>query len=262
MIHTLLTSFQNNCAVLLEKLPKSHSRACFRSALYHLDKAKLLETIDPAMAIFRAITAEEEAASGLMYCLREGGYVNSNKLNPRNHVHKHAMIPFLRVIGLFHGQVFGGKINEYRLQIQEENGQNRLMLTFPVTINSHEIWGYSVPPLNFGVKDGATSKPPSYEAQIVSFVESMGAKSILTYLRKESNLRNQVLYAASDGYPVISELKPEFLAEKAAHVSKLLQVYLLIKPWSEIQPYVQDSIGAFLAMVGAIESVSELANSG
>ena len=262
MTHTLLTPFQNNCVALLAALPESHSRACFRSALYHLDKAELLAVVDPAMAIFRGITAEEEAASGLMYGLREGGYGSSNKLNPKNHVHKHAMIPFLRVIGLFHGQVFENKIKEYRLHIKEEDGRSRLMLTFPVTIDGEEHWGYPVPPLNFDVKVGTTSKPPSYEAQITSFVKAVGAKDILSYLRKEANLRNQVLYAAPDGYPVISELKPAFLTGKAAHVSKLLQAYLLIKPWPEIQPFVQDSIGAFLAMVGAIESSSELANEG
>ncbi len=48
---------------------------------------------DPAMAIFRAITAEEEAASGLLRCLAEMDYPNAKYLNPHNHSHKHAVFP-------------------------------------------------------------------------------------------------------------------------------------------------------------------------
>lgn len=254
MSDSLFNEFDKNCIALLDAIPNTHSRACFRSALHHLGNAKLLESVDPAMAIFRGITAEEEAASGLMHCLREGCYVGSRGLQPRNHVHKHAMIPFLRVIGLFHGQIFEHNVKEYRLHIKEEEGQRRLMFAFPLHVNGEKRWAYPIPPLNFGVKVGTTKTPPSYESQITSFVDAMGAKDILSYLKKEANLRNEVLYASPNGYPVINEMKPEFLQEKASHFITLLHAYLLIKPWKEPQPYVQDSLGAFLTMVGVIEA--------
>src|SRR3972149_10464663 len=106
MRSTLFAQFETNCIELLADVPKKQSRHCYRSALRHLEKAEGLSEIDPAMAIFRGITAEEEAASGLMHCLRELDYVGGNRLNPRNHIHKHALIPFIRILGLFFGQIF------------------------------------------------------------------------------------------------------------------------------------------------------------
>ena len=79
----MFDQFESACIELLESLPKRHSKNCFRSALHHLKKAASLSNIDPAMAIFRGITAEEEAASGLMYCLREGNYFDAKRLKPR-----------------------------------------------------------------------------------------------------------------------------------------------------------------------------------
>mgnify|MGYP001585944136 CR=1 FL=1 len=136
------------------------------------------------------------------------------------------------------------------------------MLTFPVTINGESHWAYPIPPLNFGVKVGEAASPPSYESQITSLVDAMEAKDILSYLKNEANVRNKVLYASTDGHPIITDLKPEFLSDKTSHVMNLLQAYLLIKPWREIQPYVQDSVGAFLSMVGALESKIVGANEG
>lgn len=253
MHSTLFAQFETNCIGLLADAPKKQSRHCFRSALRHLEKAEALSGIDPAMAIFRGITAEEEAASGLMHCLRELDYVGAGCLNPRNHIHKHALIPFMRILGLFFGQIFEKNLKEYRLHIKEEDGQKRLMLAFPLFVAGERQWVYPIPPLNIGVKVGTTATPPSYQGQISAYVDAKGAKNIRSYLKKEANLRNEILYAGPDGYPEVAELKPGFLREKTAHVLILLQAYLLIAPYSDRQPYVQDALGGFLAMVGALE---------
>ena len=187
----LFTTFQGNCIELLSTLPKRHSLHCFRSALRHLELAKNLLAVDPAMAIFRGVTAEEEAASGLMHCLRELHYAEADRLNPRNHVHKHALFPFMRIVGLFFGQIFENKLKEYHLHIKEEEGHRRLMLAFPISIGGESQWAYPLPPLNFGVKVGTPETPPSYKSQISAFVSAKGAKNIRTYLKKEANLRNE-----------------------------------------------------------------------
>lgn len=248
----MFDKFESACIELLDSLPNRHSKNCFRSALHHLEKAGSLSNIDPAMAIFRGITAEEEAASGLMYCLREGNYVDAKRLGPKNHVHKHALIPFLRIVGLFYGELFEKILKEYRLHVKEEDGQKRLMLAFPIILAGERRWAYPIPPLNFGVSENTSAAPPSYQAQISAYVEAKGAKDILSYLKNEANLRNKILYASPTGYPIVSEPKPEFLHEKMSHVLILLRTYLLIAPYAERQPYVQDALGAFLRMVGAL----------
>jgi hypothetical protein len=212
------------------------------------------------MAIFRGITAEEEAASGLMWCLRELEYVGASYLMPRNHVHKHAAIPFLRIIGLFFGQTFDKTLKEYGLHIKDEDGQRRLMLAFPIKVAGEDTWAYPIPPLNFGVSVAGTGLPPSYATQISAYVTAKGANSIKSYLKKEANLRNEILYAGPDGYPQVPELKAEFIQEKTSHVLTLLQTYLLIQPYPERQPYVQDALTAFLSVVGAIGSQGGASN--
>jgi hypothetical protein len=253
----LSSQFEKNCIELLVATPKKHSRHCFRSALRHLEKAEALSGIDPAMAIFRGITAEEEAASGLMHCLRELDYVGAGHLKPRNHQHKHAVIPFLRILGLFFGQIFEKNVKEYRLRIKEEDGQTRLMLAFPLSVGGEQKWAYPIPPFNFAVKVGVAAKPPSYQSQISAFVDAKGAKNIRSYLKKVANLRNEILYAGPDGYPEVTALKPGFLHEKASNVLILLHTYLLISPYSDRQPFVQDALGAFLTMVDALEKSEE-----
>ena len=256
----MFNQFQLNCKALLKSLPKSHSKNCFYSAFDHLEKAEAISSVDPAMSIFRAITAEEEAASGLMHGLRELRYPRADQLNPRNHVHKHAVMPFLRVLGLFHGQLFERSIKHYRLHIKDEEGQRRLMLTFPVVVNGEEHWAYPLPPLNFGVRQGEAGIPPTYESQITTFVNAHGANDIVKYLKGEANLRNRLLYAAPQGFPVVPQPRPDILQEKAAHVMSLLQAYLLIAPYEEIQPYVRDSIAAFLSMLGLVELEANVAS--
>ena len=237
-------------------MPKKQSRHCFRSALRHLEFAEKLTVVDPAMAIFRGITAEEEAASGLMFALRELKYPGAENLKPHNHIHKHALYPFLKIVGLFFGQVLKNNIGEYRLHIKNEDGKKRLMLAFPLKIEGEDQWIYPIPPLNIGVEVGKESMPPSYQSQITEFLAAKGSKNVSSYLKKEANLRNEILYASHSGYPDVVELKPEFLHEKASHVMVLLQAYLMIAPYKEIQLYVQGAVGAFASMVGKFENAS------
>jgi hypothetical protein len=49
-----------------------------RNAVRHLDKAGEIAEIDPMMAAFRAITAEEEAATAVFHALRRQGYPASS----------------------------------------------------------------------------------------------------------------------------------------------------------------------------------------
>ena len=66
----------------LEKLDylKGASGSCIKSAMYHVEKAEILSTVDPEMSIFRLITAEEEAATSILLMLKEHGYHQSKTL--------------------------------------------------------------------------------------------------------------------------------------------------------------------------------------
>ena len=183
------------CVDLINASPRTHATHCFRSALYHLDRAEALVHIDPAMAIFRAITAEEEAASGIMCCLIDLKYPGSNLLNPHDHAHKHAVIPFMQILRLFFGQILANQFKQYSLHVKEVDEKTRLMLALEVTINDGKQLLYPNPPLHFGVNSIPSGSPPDYSQQLDQFVHAKGKTTVKEFLKKEANLRNKLLYA-------------------------------------------------------------------
>ncbi|MCW5207251.1 hypothetical protein VU11_00955 [Desulfobulbus sp. US2] len=63
---------------------KCETKHCLNNALYHIEKAWKIKDIDLEMAVFRGITAEEEAASAIFHCLKKHRYQNAKKYNSRN----------------------------------------------------------------------------------------------------------------------------------------------------------------------------------
>lgn len=248
-----LTGFQNKCVELLSAAPSSHSRHCFRSALHHLERAGALIEIDSSMAVFRAITAEEEAASGLMRCLSELCYPLSNELNPRDHLHKHAMFPFMEILGLFFGQVVGKHFQNFNLHIKEDDGETRLTLALRVSVSGGDGLVYPIPPLNFGVSVLGGAESVDYAHQITEFTKVKGMPSVKAFLKNEANLRNKILYAGPDGYPVVQDLKCSFVEERRRRVLSMLNLYLLIFPYKEHQLYVAQALVAFVNLLKGLK---------
>ena len=119
-------NFDKKCLELLEARPNRQSKHCFRNAINQLERAEILFPIDNPMAVFRCITAEEEAATGLMYCLKDKEYKNAKKLKPRDHIHKHAVIQFFSILCQFaedHFKEFG---LEMFLTLNEEESKKNI----------------------------------------------------------------------------------------------------------------------------------------
>ena len=201
------------------------------------------------MAIFRAITAEEEAASGVMRCLIGMKYPGANALNPHDHVHKHAVFPFMQVLQLFFGQTLSNHFTKYNLHIKEEGGATRLTLALNMTIGREAQLAYPIPPLNFGVTNAETGEAVDYSFQIDQLVAAKGKATVKAFLKNEANLRNEVLYAAPDGYPTISSLDVGFLMERRTRVLAMINLYLLIFPYQEHQPFVTQALASFANML-------------
>lgn len=248
-----ISAFQNKCISLLDAGPRNHATHSFRSALHHLERAEALRDIDPAMAAFRAITAEEEAASGVMRCLQNLGYSGADFLNPHNHTHKHAVFPFLQVLQLFFSQTLALYFQKYNLHIKEEDGVTRLTLALDVLVDGAAQLVYPVPPLNFHVRNFGTETPVDYQSQIDQFLAAKGKATIREFLRNEANLRNRILYADKNGYPTISSLGDHFLVERKARVWGMIYLYLLVYPYAEHQPFVSQALGAFVKLLDELK---------
>lgn len=247
----VLTPFDQNCRVMLDASPNRQSRHSLRSALHHLERAEALVEIDLAMAAFRALTAEEEAATGLMHCLKERGYRNADRLKPKDHVQKNAIPPFLDVLGMSFAKTIGTQFGEPKLQLDGEGDARRLMIALPMFVNGEELWARPIPPLNFTAT--VNGKALSYRPEIDLLVETKGRKNIIDYLKAQANRRNLLLYAGPDGYPGNVSVPEGFFDGRKGRVLALLRAYLLIQPYDEKMTFVQDALDAFLGMVGALK---------
>lgn len=92
------SSFDLHIIAALEASKKSHARESMRSAIEHLRLAEPLFQSDVSMAVFRCLTAVEEAASSLMLLLQEKKYSQADRLRRTDHLYKNAMLPFIRIL--------------------------------------------------------------------------------------------------------------------------------------------------------------------
>lgn len=246
-----LTSLDGHCLELLKALPKYHSKQCFRSAINHIELAEKLYPYDSSMSVFRCITAEEEAASGLIRCLQEIGYINANKLSPKNHRHKHAVIPFFKIMCQFIEDSFRQFEITNDLVIVEESGIKKLRLVVEIQANGQPVTFIPDPPLNFAFEH--EGKRLSYKNQIESLVSSKGVANISKHIEESANLRNLILYASSQSVPSTVKVEGKFFGAYQSRVFAMLRTYLMIIPYKEKLPFVQDSLDAVLQMLGSLE---------
>jgi hypothetical protein len=244
-----LSADEQRLLKLLEAEPPSHARHCFSSAIQHLQRAHLLLELDPAMAVFRGITAEEEAASGLMQVLIARKYPGAEHLKPRDHVHKHAVTPFLRSVLQYFSHIRFSGVNTVKLAFKEVDGNTRLVTAIRLEESPGGPWARPIPPLNLSVREGDGQTAPNFKPDFQKLIEPTGYANILKFLQFEANARNRVLYAGKDGFPVISYLQPEFLLERQKRVFAILKTGLLIWPYEEIQPFVIEALTSFLQLV-------------
>lgn len=242
-----LQDFDKQCLELLEQIPNKQSKHCFKSAINHLERAETLFPIDRSMAVFRCFTAEEEAASGLMYCLKDKRYKNAEKLNPRDHVQKNAVIQFFSILCQFVEDRFRGLGIDMYLSMVENDGNRQLIFEAHMDLGNGPTTFIPEPPLNFQLihKD----KRFSYKRQIKALAESKKVREIGKLLKDVANQRNLLLYANQQGYPAEVKVEDKFFPAYQKRVLTLLRTYLMIEPYKGDQFFVQDASDAFLAML-------------
>lgn len=239
--------FDKHCLEILETLPNRQSKHCFRSAINHLERAEPLFAIDRNMAVFRCITAEEEAASGLMYCLKDSRYKNAEELSPRDHFQKNAVIEFFSVLSQFVEDSFQQFGIEMFLSVRKNNGTKFLAFQASMYLSQRQTWIVPDPPLNFRLIH--EDKRFSYKKQIEKLRNSKQLDKIAKHLKAKANLRNLLLYANQQGFPNDVEIEAKFFPAYQRRVLALLRCYLMIAPYGAHQQFVQDSLDSFLLML-------------
>ncbi len=241
----------------IKKQLKGRSLHCARNAVHCLEKASEIAEIDPEMAIFRSLTAEEEASTAIFFILKQIGYENAKKINFRSHVHKQAVIPFIRSIGKMLGTLaektkypFG---QNYNISLDESDDSSNLLINLP--------WGKGQltphPPLNFSIKENG--QPYDFRKELEEIINSKGYSLVIKYLDENANRRNQLIYANEQGIPSLSSDPDKFINSQKCKVAILLRVLALIYPYKDKVLFVQQAINAYLMMLGRIDK--EMINS-
>jgi hypothetical protein len=238
----------------------------------HLERAWKIRNVDPAMAMFRGLTAEEEAASALIYALRDRRYNDSSRLNPHDHSHKHSIYPFLEIISdWFAESTRPLEANDKRFEwqiddkghiatvhgVQAQFGSpadpNRLKIRFKIHIDGKDAFAVPNPPLNWNViVDG---KLISFQHHMKKFASLRHAKHVEKYIREKANERNTLLYATPQCCPDVTFLSDEFFIHQRRKVITIAYAYLLIEPYKEKQAFVQQALDALLKMLGRTEAM-------
>lgn len=239
--------FDRSCIELLNELPKRQSRHCFKSALNHLERAEILFPIDSAMAVFRCLTAEEEAATGLMYCLKDKRYKNADKLKPKCHVQKNAVIQFYSILCQFAEDHFREFDLDTHLSIVETEKRNKIVFHFYLNFGNGLTQYIPEPPLNFKLMHD--DKRFSYKEQIETLVKSKEMNGISELVKTTANQRNLLLYASQKGFPAEAQVEDKFFPAYQKRVMSLLRTYLMIAPYESHQSFVQDGLDAFISML-------------
>lgn len=234
------------CEGILASHPPGKHAA--RSAVRHLLMAWKLRRIDPEMAAFHALTAEEEAATAIFRSVRRLQYGNSERLNPRNHLHKNAIIPFFMAVA----KIFALATKEgfaSKLELDEKQSPPRFGVLVGVPDGKSKKWGRPIPPLDFTVS--RNGQLHDYLEQMRDIASAQNVKSVQKLLEDRANLRNQILYASGNGIPNIVGVG-KLIQARRLWVFRNLLVYLLIDQTPRTQGFVQQGLDAFLGLVGKL----------
>jgi hypothetical protein len=230
------------------------------NAVRHLNRAWKIRESDPEMAMFRSITAEEEAATAILQSLKSHGYRGADKLKPRDHVQKNAVIPFFDAIT----RVFATMQGAPPLQILLDQQQAPPQLILQVQIQHPTkglVWAIPQPPLHFSarrsVDGGETYEVEDFGRGVDEIVAGAGAKTIIAHLRERANSRNRLLYAASSGYPQLEGNIEPALKNYQRNTFTLIRIYLMIEPYSKKQNFVQQALLSYLKAIDLFEGKIE-----
>lgn len=231
---------------------KGRVRQCAKHSIYHLEKAWLIKDVDPEMAAFRAITAEEEAATAIMIAIKNLQYPNSNKLKFCDHSFKSAIFPFLISVGKFFSDL--EPFQSLKPQIAVITKDNKNLLEVRLKMPNGQVL-HPNPPLGFTVNNDQ-GIPYHFDNQLNELALSTGKTDALSYIKEIANLRNLLLYANENGFPKINGSIDQILTLRQNKVILLLKILCLIFPYRERALFVTQCINAFLLMMGSIKEDS------
>jgi hypothetical protein len=248
-----LTEFQQTLADCVQRIGPVRVRNCARNAFNHLRRAWRLHPVDAEMSLFRAITAEEEAASALMLALKQQQYPGAEQLYPRSHVHKAAVWPVLQAIG--RGMAVNTALMP-NISIARE-GDPRIVVSLDIgtaAALNEPLWATLDHPFNFTTRsdEGGAFAIQRWEKDLSAIALDKGFSNIRAHIDAQANVRNQILYASHEGIPGV-EFADTLLINRCKRVSAILVVTIGILQTRERQSFAIQGLEALLRVLDRLK---------
>ena len=224
----------------------SHGMQCARSAIHHLNRAWRIRDLDLGMALFRCLTAEEEAATAVFLALKSRKYEGASRLRHRSHRDKSAVVPFFQAVS--------AKLEIVTAEMEpmivlDERGTTphlrvRIAYAHPGLPTK---WAYQEPPLHFSLR--VNDELHDFRDELRELACSVGVDDINAHIDEQKNLRNKILYATPEGVPDIEGDGEAMILRRREFVFGSLSVFLLIEQTAERQIFAQQCLDSFLKML-------------
>jgi hypothetical protein len=246
-----MSDLEKDIAALVELAapPGKHSA---RSAIRHVQRAWLLREADAEIALFRAITAEEESASAIFWAFRRRKYRRADELDPRDHVQKNAVTPFAWAVR----EVLSG-FNEETFQPQlivDRTGKEPKLLVQCRVVHPQLGLTFAKPdrPLNFNLE--VAGQAYDFVAELDRFAKSRKFSTVLKMLQDRANQRNRILYASGQGIPNFAGDLDRALQQRREHTFRNLAFFLLVDQYPGEQLFARQLLDGFLKVVKRLPS--------
>jgi len=236
------------CVIKCISESKFQEGQCARNSIIHLEKARKIADIDPEMAYFRAITAEEEAASAIIYSLKRLGYKNSKRLKPHDHKQKNSIYPFLLAVNHYFKK-FSPLPYPVNFVVNRNETTTKMYLQIQLPGNKQVR---PIPPLNFSITDLGLGEKALFNNEFEEMATRIGEKDLTELIGRLANQKNFILYASENGIAKIGSDIDKGITAIKDHVFILLEAFCLIFPYEEKSIFVQQLINGFLISLGSI----------
>ncbi|MFN3474280.1 MAG: hypothetical protein ACK4ZW_09570 [Blastomonas sp.] len=219
------------------------------SALNHINKSQKIFDQDREIASFRAITAEEEAASTIIKCIQLRKYEHANQFNAYNHTHKAAILACTMVV---------------RNSIQPIIRECQLIFHYDVPridikipLSNFDIEGgekialQPIEPLDLvHAREGIPDALLFAEA-LEDLAKKAKFRDIKLFVANQANSRNTLIYASDRSLP-FSQATRESIKVRQNRTVNLLIIAVMIWQSKAHLSLVKQSILSFLGIIGRL----------
>jgi len=230
------------------------------NAVRHLNRAWKIRNGDPEMALFRSITAEEEAASALILALKRRHYPDAANLRHNDHLDKNAVIPFFDALSRVIEKIRPVEAFEVLLDLKHDPPRLALRFTLREPLTGTDINVYPKPPLHFKLTRGPTGKErfEDFRDGLKEVASKTESASIVEHLRQRAQHRNRLLYASDKGYPEYRGNIDAAMRAYQRNTLTLLRIYHLVDPYPQRQNFVAQAVRSFSKVVSSARRRKEI----